>query len=247
MSPLRLIAPLTMKVWLAPFVGIGLFSASAVPALAAERTFMVSSFENLIVEGNVQVRVITGSAPSAKATGDKRMIDTVRVERSGNSVTVRYRPTLESRNTSGKPLTVVLTTHSLQTIIIRGSADVKADKIKANIARLEIQGAGSLTVDDIKSDRLISIITGSAKFAVAKGAVRSGEVLIDGAADVVAPEVIFNDLRLIQNGQAKSQLRAERKVEISTAGSGSIEILGKATCFVREGGNANIKCKGHGI
>ena len=246
MSPLRLIAPLTMKVWLAPILGIGLFSASAVPALAAERTFMVSSFENLIVEGNVQVRVTTGKASSAKATGEKRMIDAVRVERSGNNVTVRYRPTLESRNISGKPLLVELTTRSLQTIIIRGSANVSADKIKGNLTRLEIQGAGSLSVDDIKSDRLISIIAGSAKFTITKGAVATGEVLIDGAADVVAPDVIFNDLRLIQNGQAKSQLRAERKVEISTAGSGSIEILGKATCFVREGGNANIKCKGRG-
>ena len=221
-------------------------TAFAAPANASERKFMVSSFDKLIVEGDLTVQLVTGKAPSAKATGEKRAVDTVNVERSGTTVTVRYRPTPASRSKTGEPVLLTLTTHSIGTIILRGSAVMTADTIKSPNARIEIIGAGSLTLDDIKSDRLISIVQGSAKLAIAKGAVASGDVLIDGAADVAAPELIFNELRLTQNGQAKSLLRAEKKVEISTAGSGSVEILGKATCFIRQAGNAKIRCRNNG-
>lgn len=214
-------------------------------AQAAERKFMVSSFDKLIVEGDLNVQLTTGKAPSAVASGEKRAVDTVNIERSGNTVTVRYRPSAVTRSNAG-PVTVALTTHNIGTIILRGSAVMTADTVKAPNSRVEIIGAGSLTINDIKSDKLISIVQGSAKFAIAKGAVATGDMLIDGAADIAAPDLIFNELRLIQNGQAKSLLRAERKVEISTAGSGSVEILGKATCFIREAGNAKIRCRNHG-
>lgn len=215
-------------------------------AQAAERKFMVSSFDKLIVEGDLNVQLTTGKAPSAIASGEKRAVDTVNIERSGTTVTVRYRPSAVTRSKTGEPVTLTLTTHNIGTIILRGSAVMTADTVKAPNSRVEIIGAGSLTINDIKSDKLISIVQGSAKFAIAKGAVATGDMLIDGAADIAAPDLIFNELRLIQNGQAKSLLRAERKVEISTAGSGSVEILGKATCFIREAGNAKIRCRNNG-
>ena len=57
--------------------------AAAGPASAEERKMLVGSFEDIQVFGDINVEILTGKSPTARATGDKHVIDGLKLERSG--------------------------------------------------------------------------------------------------------------------------------------------------------------------
>ena len=72
--------------------------AAAGPASAEERKMLVGSFEDIQVFGDINVEILTGKSPTARAIGDKRVLDgagqfdapyvkmrTLRLEHNGNA------------------------------------------------------------------------------------------------------------------------------------------------------------------
>ena len=82
------------------------------PAQAVERKLLVASFENIQVIGDIDVTVQTGKSPSAIAKGDKRMLESLKLERVGTTLRVRLQDIVN--NNKGVPITgplqVTLTT-----------------------------------------------------------------------------------------------------------------------------------------
>ena len=68
-------------------LSVGFFAERS--ALADERKILVASFENIQVIGDIKVQVQTGKAPSAKAKGDKRVLDALKLERVGMTCVFR--------------------------------------------------------------------------------------------------------------------------------------------------------------
>ena len=58
----------------------------ASPANAVERKLLIGSFESIVVIGDIDVSVETGKPVSAKASGDRRVLDSLKLERSGTPV-----------------------------------------------------------------------------------------------------------------------------------------------------------------
>src|SRR5437868_7276648 len=65
-----------------------LASAFAAPAGAATRNFGITSFEKIRVEGPFKVRLTTGVAPFASASGSPAAIDRVAIDMRGNTLVV---------------------------------------------------------------------------------------------------------------------------------------------------------------
>ena len=89
---------------------------SATPASAVERKLLVASFENIFVIGDIDVVVETGKSVSAKATGDRRVLDSLKLERTGNTLRIRVLDLLNSdkKTPVTEPLRVTLTTQMIQ-------------------------------------------------------------------------------------------------------------------------------------
>ena len=60
----------------------------AAPAGAATRNFGITSFEKIRVEGPFKVRLTTGVAPFASASGSPAAIDRVAIDMRGNTLVV---------------------------------------------------------------------------------------------------------------------------------------------------------------
>ena len=72
---------------------LGLATALAVaPAAAAERTYTITGFDQIRVSGPYRVRVTTGVATFARATGTPQALDGISLEVNGQSLTVRRNP-----------------------------------------------------------------------------------------------------------------------------------------------------------
>ena len=67
-----------------------MLSQTPYTAHAATKSFLVGSFDELIVEGDIIVKLDNMKAPSAKASGDHSLVEALKIERNG--LTVKERP-----------------------------------------------------------------------------------------------------------------------------------------------------------
>ena len=212
------------------------------PAHAAERSFLIGSFEDVIVEGDIIVDLTTGLPPSAKASGDKTRLGSLKVERQGTVVRIRMEGLVNNR-VGGEPLRVVLTGRNIKRLAVQGNGKISATGLDMPRTQLEIRGSGEIDIASVKSERLVALLVGAGKLTVAAGAVGDGDVTIDGSPTIALSGTTMQKLRLNQNGPANTHFQVSDSAEISNSGTGKIKIDGKATCLIRKAGGASIECK----
>src|SRR5215218_2218967 len=61
----------------------------AAPAGAATRNFGISSFDRIRVDGPFKVRLKTGTAPFATASGDSAALDRIKIDVQGSTLVVK--------------------------------------------------------------------------------------------------------------------------------------------------------------
>src|SRR5215212_1252617 len=87
----------------------------AVPASAATRNFGVSGFEKIRVDGPFKVRLSTGVAPFAQASGSAAALDRVSLEVRGNTLVVQTSASSWGGypGQQGGPVEITVGTHEL--------------------------------------------------------------------------------------------------------------------------------------
>lgn len=215
------------------------------PADAIERKLLVASFENIVVIGDIDVTVTTGKAPSAIASGDKRVLESLKLERVGTTLRVRLQDIIN--NNKGVPITeplkVVLTTRAIKDITVSGNGKLAITNVQQqNLVRMLLAGNGSVTIGSLIADQFTATINGNGKIDIGGGTVRDARVTIDGAGGFEGAKVKMRKLRLEHIGNAISTATVEEGTDIYNRGSGNISIGGKGTCFIKEAGGAAINC-----
>ncbi len=230
------------------FVNFGaatLALAVASPANAIERKLLVASFENIVVIGDIDVTVETGKPVSAKASGDKRVLDSLKLERTGTTLRIRVLDLLndDKRKPVTEPLRVTLTTPLIQNVVLSGNGRISVSAIKqSDAAKIAISGNGKVTIGNVIADKLTADIDGNGQIDLGGGTVRDGRVTIVGAGQFRGPKLAMRKLRLEHNGNAKSSATVAEGTEITNRGSGNIDISGAGSCFIKLAGRAAINC-----
>ncbi len=212
---------------------------------AIERKLLVASFENIFVIGDINVTVQTGKSPSAMASGDKRVLESLKLERVGTTLRVRLQGVIN--NYKGVPITaplnVRLTTQDIKDITLSGNGTLTVSEVRQqDLARILVAGNGSVTIGRLVADQFSANINGNGKIALGGGVVRDGRVTIDGAGAFEGVKVQMRKLRLEHIGNGVSTATVEEGTDIFNRGLGNITIGGKGTCFVKEAGSAAINC-----
>ena len=228
---------------LVAFLSVGL--AVAGPACAEERKMLVGSFENIQVFGDINVEVLTGKAPSARAKGDKRVLDALKLERVGMTLRVRLQGALNDAKGAAisRPVLVQLTTQAIQNITVAGNGTLKVTNVvQPDTARLLVAGNGSIAIDKLLADKFSADINGNGRIAIKNGNVRDGRVTLEGTGQFDAPDVKMRTVRLQHSGNAVSSVQALEEANIFNNGSGSITVGGSGSCFIKQAGAATINC-----
>ena len=215
------------------------------PANAVERKLLVASFENIFVIGDIDVIVETGKPVSAKAGGDRRVLDSLKLERTGTTLRIRVLDLLnnDKRKPITEPLRVTLTTPVLQNVVLSGNGMVSINAIKQpDAAKILISGNGKVTVGNVTSDQFTADINGNGQMEIGGGLVRDARVTIIGAGEYRGAKLQARKLRLEHNGNATSSATVAEGTDIYNRGSGNITIGGKGTCFIKLAGRAAINC-----
>ena len=213
----------------------------AAPATAAERNFSVTSFDRIRVDGPYQVRLKTGVAPFAKASGAQASLDglTVRVE--GRTMVVRA----GSGSWGGYPgegrgpVTLEIGTHELSSASLNGAGALTIDQIKGLSFDLSLNGAGSLRVDSADVDQLkVGLIgAGSARLAGRAGKLTASA---RGSASIEADRLAVKDAVIIAEGPALVRAGITGTAKVDAFGLASVVIDGGPSCIVKTQGSATV-------
>lgn len=210
-----------------------------------ERKLLVGSFENIQLIGDISVEIQTGKAPSAVASGDKRVLESLRLERVGTTLRVRLQDIIN--NEKGVPITaplkLMLSTQAIKDMTVSGSGTLKVSEVKTpNASRMLIAGNGSVSIGRLIADQFTADIDGNGKIIISGGVTRDARVTLDGAGTFDSANLKMRKLRLEHIGNAVSSATVDEGTDIYNSGTGNITIGGKGTCFIKQAGGAAIDC-----
>src|SRR6185503_7174940 len=108
------------------------------------RSYSVTSFDRIRIDGPYQVQLTTNVAPFARASGSQASLDAVVLKVEGRTLIIR-----ESSGGWGGypgegrgPVTIEVGTHDLSTAWINGAGGLGIDRVKGLSFDLAIQGSG---------------------------------------------------------------------------------------------------------
>lgn len=213
----------------------------ALPAVApaAERSFLVTDFDKVRVEGAFDVRLATGRAPSARVGGTTQAVDAVEIRNDNRTLVVRSR----SDASGGGDLPVVrLSTHELTGLLLVGGGTMSVDRVKAGSAQVLVDGAGSIEVGALDVDALSAQARGSARLTLA-GRVRAATLTLSGDGAIAAPALQANEARIANSGSGSVALTAVRSAEVRQTGAGRVTVYGSPTCTILSRGAGIVTCR----
>ena len=216
-------------------------AALAFPAAAAERNFTVTGFTKIRVDGPYRVRLTTGVAPFAKASGSPAAIDGIAIDMMGQTLVVRRNPSSWGgySGQSPGPAEISLGTHDLSTVWLNGTGSLAVTAAKGQSLDLSVQGSGSVSVAKLAVDRLRVGITGTGSATLGGTAADAG-IVVRGTGSVDGTYLIAKDATIGAEGSALVKVNATGTAKVDVSGTSSVEIGGQPSCSVRAAGSAVV-------
>jgi hypothetical protein len=214
---------------------------AAAPAGAATRNFGVSGFDRVRVDGPFKVRLTTGVAPFARATGSAAALDGVAVEVQGRTLVVR----VNRSNWGGYPgdskgpVEIVIGTHELSAALVNGVGSLAIDKVRGLAFDLAVQGSGSASIDTVAVDQMKVGISGSGNIRVA-GAAPQLTAVVRGVSSLDASGLKSKDATIGAQGAATVKAAVSGTAKVEGQGPASIELSGSPACTTRLQGSASV-------
>ena len=213
----------------------------AAPASAATRNFGITGFEKVRVDGPFKVKLTTGVAPFATATGSPQALDRVAIEVRGNTLVVHSN--LDSwGGYPGKdsgPVEIRLGTHDLSAAWLNGSGAIAIDRVRGLSFDLSVQGSGAGQIGQVSVDQLNVSVVGTASAKLAGQAAKMTAV-IRGVSSLNAAALTTKDATLGADGAATIAANVDNSVTIDATGPATVNIAGGPSCTLRVSGSASV-------
>ena len=227
------------------FIAVSAAVAVAAPAGAATRNFGITSFEKVRVEGPFRIRVTTGMAPFATASGSPAAIDHVAIEMRGNTLVVRSNasswggyPGQESG-----PVEISLGTHDLSSAWLNGSGTLAIDRIRGLTFDLSVQGSGGAKILEANVDQLNVAVIGTASATIAGKAAKL-TAIASGISNLDASNLAAKDATIGAQGTATVSASVSNSVKVDASGPVTIKLTGDPACSLRVSGSTSVSgCK----
>jgi len=217
----------------------------ALPAAAADRSYVVTSFDRVRVEGPFDVRLTVANAgASGSASGDPAVLDTLDIQVQGTTLVVRKGANgWGERGKAGGPAPVItLVTPNLRSASVIGGGKLAIKgRIRSQQLDFQISGTGSIDAQGIDSDQLTATLIGAGNVALAG---RSGRARLqtNGSGTIMAMPLSVGDLMVVLDGPGETQATARFTANLTSTGLGRIVVSGSAACTVKAQAGGPILC-----
>jgi hypothetical protein len=224
-------------------VALVLAASVGSPAAAATRTYSVTGFEKIRVEGPYAVTLKVGTGASAVANGDMRAIDRLKVEVQNRTLIVRTdRQAWGGSGTDGPGrVALSVTTPTLTSALLAGSGSIAIDRAKAQRFDMAVSGSGSASIDALETDRAFLSLVGTGELTVG-GKASQTRASLQGSGTIEATKLAVDDLDVAVAGSGDATFAARRTAKVSSTGSGDVTVTGAAACTIASAGSGEVRC-----
>lgn len=217
----------------------------AAPAHSATRNFGITSFEKIRIDGPFRVRLATGVAPFATASGAPAAIDRVAIDVRGNTLVVHANNSswggYPGQNTG--PVDISLGTHDLSSAWLNGSGTLAIDRVRGLAFELSVQGSGGAAIAQTDVDQLNIAIAGTASGTLAG---RAGKMtaIVRGISSLDAADLAAKDATIGADGAATVKVNVTNAATVDAMGPATILLTGRPACTLRVKGSTSVTgCK----
>ena len=219
--------------------------AFAAPAGAATRNFGITGFEKVRIEGPFKVRLTTGVAPFASASGSLAALERVAIDVRGNTLVVHSN--LSSwggyPGQDSGPVEISLGTHDLSSAWLSGSGALAIDKVKGLSFDLSAQGSGSATDARADVDQLNVSVVGTANATLA-GQAGKLTAVVRGISSLDAAGLSSKDATIGAEGSATVAANVSNSATVDGSGPATVRLTGRPACTLRVSGSVSVSgCK----
>jgi len=215
---------------------------AATPIAAAERTFPVTAFDRVAVEGSPEVTVTTGHNENVRVSGDPAAIDRLDIRVENNVLKIgRKHDALSWTWSDHGRVRIAVAAPMVRGVDVAGSSAVTVDRVKGREFAANIAGSGSLTVAALDADRTSFDVSGSGTVAAA-GRCNIGSAKIAGSGEMKLAGLRCATLSASIAGSGSIAAFASQTATLATMGSGDITLTGGARCTVSTAGSGRAKC-----
>ena len=211
------------------------------PASAATRTFGITDFTKVRVDGPYKVTLVTGVAPFARASGSTPAMDRVAVDVRGDTLVVHSNVSSWSSipGADSGPVEVSIGTHDLTNAWLNGVGSLNIDRVKGLTFGLSVQGSGSARIGDVRVDQLSVNVIGSANAAL-DGSTKKLTAIVRGISTIDAAQLTAADATIGAEGTATIDANVTNSATISASGNATVRLAGRPSCTVKANGSASI-------
>lgn len=216
-------------------------AAVASPASAATRNFGITSFTKVRVDGPFAVRLQTGVAPFARATGSATALDRIAIDVQGDTLVV-HTDINASSSYPGQDrgtIDISLGTHDLSAAWLNGSGSLAIDRVKGLKFDLSVQGSGVGTIADASVDQLNVNAQGTASVRLGGHAARLTGIA-RGISSLDASALSAKDAVLGIDGSGTIAANITNAVKLDASGPATVRLAGKPACTLRVSGAASV-------
>ena len=216
------------------------------PAHAAMRGYIVTSFDSIRVEAPVRILLSTGSGVSGTGEGEREALDRVSLSVSGGVLTVTMADPPESRFADGKPAavpTLYLATGQLCRAQVIGGAVLRISEVSGLEAELSMNGNGEIIVDHADVERLSLYVSGGGRMTVS-GNARALRVSVNGPGALEAQALDARDATIANDGPGSIHVSVHGPAKVVSTGSGDTVVEGKPVCTITQRGVGAVNCAG---
>lgn len=220
-----------------------LLAAAAIPAGAAERTYSVTDFDRVQIDGPYRVTVSTGRSSGARAEGSAEALDRVSVDVQSGTLRVRRNRSAWSGypGEGGGPVSIALTTRDLRAAAVIGSGSLEIDRVRGLRVDLSVNGSGRLTVAAVEADNLVLGLLGGGRITLA-GRAKQLKATVQGSGDLHAAELSADDAQILSDTAGNVSVAVARTARVTATGAGDVEIIGTPSCTVEAKGSGAVLC-----
>ena len=216
------------------------------PGVAAQgtgttRSYPMTDFSGIDLRGSDDVDVRVGTAFSVRAEGPAKELDTLRIDKDGDTLTVGRRNRNGMSWGSHAKVRVYVTLPRLAKAGVAGSGTLSADRVEGTSFKGELAGSGNLKIAALAVQEAKFEIAGSGGVA-ATGTVRDLDIDIagSGSLDAAGLKASKAEVNIAGSGDVKASVTGPAKVNIM--GSGDVDLGAGAQCTVSKMGSGSVRC-----
>lgn len=226
------------------FLALASFAALAAlasPAAAETRSYTITSFDRVRIDGPYAVTVRTNSGSFARATGSAAAIDRVRVRVEGTTLIVGTDPGGWGGSPDGQngPVTIEAGTANLAIATVNGAGSLTVGEIRGPEFALNMQGSGIANVQRVDVDRLKIGVAGAGSARLG-GRALALTAIVRGAGVIDASAVSARDAVIGAEGPAAVRATVSGTARVEASGVAAVTLEGSPGCQSRTTGTATV-------